>query len=209
MQKTETLLGCGGSLISSHWVLTTAFCAKLHLKFAEFENEEWSDIDARLPHPLYRDIIYNVGLLRLVTEITIAQPICLPFKPIAVTEAMQLLLAGWDMNWINGSVFEKQDKTSIFSTSDCNDKHASTDKVSVKEEHHICTDKESVSGCKAVKGGALMFQMPGSASYYQIGILVTGNKGCVVENYLPAIYQKVQPQLLWIADTIVNNKIIL
>ncbi|KRT80412.1 Trypsin [Oryctes borbonicus] len=232
LQQTTTFgvkkWACGGSLISTRYVLTAAHCSgtnKLTLaRLGEWNLDTTEDcigsgpykacseppqdiaVEQVIPHPEYvrnRQGVFNdISLVRLARAAVFnqfVQPICLPLPQERSPIGTRVFVAGW------GAVSVRQSYSSV------------KQKLKVPiVELQICAnvfgkvnDKMVCAGgekgkdsCKGDSGGPLIATISGgNQQFYIEGIVSYGLTACGTEGS-PAIYTRVTDFLDWIRQTV-------
>ncbi|CBY24206.1 unnamed protein product [Oikopleura dioica] len=211
---------CGGALICSSWILTTASClsslaedVKDIQAFADITNG--TDLTSATPltirqvqkHPMYNTVSY--GRHRLLHDVAAVQinsisnmPICLPSKssknPDVNDEVNTFSYGSIDST---GS-FQAEMKRSTFNllaAKVCEDNYGSVDFSS-----SLCAEKGSDASntenpvCHNDKGSVVANFVSGN--YKIVGLIAGGPDNCILTSTTPAVFLSVRKDLQWILD---------
>ncbi|XP_052840301.1 serine protease grass-like [Drosophila gunungcola] len=189
---------CGGTLISSRFVLTASHCIDMNymkVRLGEYNKKNLEcecvgsictpraidiDVDKKIMHRDYEGNINDIGLLRMKNEVTFTdkiRPICLldkyPEEPIA-----HLKITGWGENGIGETQPILQEATvEIYERKWCKRK-LSMDPLDVSR---ICagdTGEFSSDSCKGDSGGPLFAYVNEIGRTVQLGIISKGINSC-------------------------------
>ncbi|UXI14518.1 Caspase-1 precursor [Sarcoptes scabiei] len=214
---------CGGTLITSQFVITAAHCVRrrLYVRAGEHDlmipegSEQQEPISAMFVHPEYDpDTVDNdIALLKLRKPLKMnryVSPICLP----SADDQLQVNSLGTILGWgkrknsaIFGSDVLHQAQVPIADVDDC--KNVYKDKYMISP-NMVCAGykKGKIDSCAGDSGGPLLFNKKmfnsGHDKWYLYGITSFG-EGCGKKNKY-GIYAKVPNVVNWIRKTITENR---
>ncbi|XP_017072723.1 serine protease grass [Drosophila eugracilis] len=203
---------CGGSLITSRFVLTAGHCVStshMQVRLGEFDTRYPSkeraftlDVDKKIVHRNYRKNSHDIGLLRLIQTVMFSdymRPICIlidePIGPYSIFN-----VTGWGKNSRGETPATLQ-----IATLSQTDRYKCIRKFQLEDNMDwICAGSETSDACEGDSGGPLsalrIYQ--GQRKIFQFGVISGGLGTC---NGL-GFYANVAYFNNWIAGVIQNFK---
>lgn len=207
---------CGGSILSSRWVVTAAHClsglptASIQVRAGSILNGsggQQTDVQRIIIHALYDDVPYNndIALLELDSELTFStsmlpiEPLLPPEEPALAPEGVLATVTGWGATYTGSlpSSTLRQVGVPLIKPESCRSSaYAYGDQIT---DNMICAgygfgEKDS---CQGDSGGPLV--VPDGRGGYVLAGIVSWGTGCAEPGY-PGVYTRVPNYAGWIEE---------
>ncbi|XP_075163211.1 ovochymase-like [Haematobia irritans] len=217
---------CGGSLISSNYVISSAHCINSNLVLVRLGAHDLSnsaDVNA-VDYGIRRTkiheqfdlkmIVHDIALIQLAQMVTMTNfitPICLPESMTFINQdfvGMNPFVAGWGTIKHQGPTSNVllHAQVPIVSRQTCEQSYQSVFNFVQFSDKIICAGSSIVDACQGDSGGPLMLpQLDGTTyRYYLLGVVSYGYE-CARAGF-PGVYTRVAMYMSWIRQNMIDIK---